>query len=86
MLDLTLYSSMAGRHPLNSRGGCKFCEQGPVITGDGFLMNRCMNCGSWQHHDNGIPKFQGLRASTAKFFKAIRQRFLLRPSVKEQAI
>ena len=36
----------------NGPDRCRSCGQRSVTGSDGFLMSRCMNCGSWQSAAN----------------------------------
>ena len=47
MLDYVLMRHMPGSIYSDSAYRCQGCGKGPVMAGDGFLMNRCLNCGRY---------------------------------------
>jgi hypothetical protein len=49
MLDYVMLQHLPGSIYSDSIYRCPSCGQGPVMAGDGFLMNRCLNCGRYQH-------------------------------------
>lgn len=71
MLDLTMYGALHGRTLGTVARRCRFCEQGPVINGDGFQMNRCMSCGGWQHYDYSGASIKKLSSRLGSFFKSV---------------
>ena len=49
MLDYVQMGYLRGSIYSDSFYRCQSCGQGPVMAGDGFMMNRCGNCGWYQH-------------------------------------
>ena len=48
MLETAIYSAYTQAFLGDSAHRCRYCGGGPVMGGDGFLMDHCMNCGNWQ--------------------------------------
>jgi len=48
MLEASIYSAYPRALLGDSAHRCRRCGGGPVMGSDGFLMDHCMNCGSWQ--------------------------------------
>lgn len=49
MLDVLMMQHLPGSIFSDRSFRCHGCGQGPVMAGDGFMMNRCLNCGRYQH-------------------------------------
>ena len=77
MMDLMLLSHCSGMIYSDSAYRCRACGQGPVMAGDGFLYDRCMNCGfysSYEPIDLGLGKLMGkivarIKKAGARLFK-----------------
>jgi len=73
MLDYVMLRHMPGSIYSDSVYRCQSCGQGPVIAGDGFLMNRCWNCGRY-HHATDLPSLDlsWLRKKLASFWTRVK--------------
>lgn len=71
MLDTALYCSYPGLVLGDSRHRCAYCGQGPVMAGDGFLMDRCMNCGSWRPSNFEGPSLRDILWGVKSALKSI---------------
>lgn len=81
MLDYVMLQHLPGSIYSDSIYRCPSCGQGPVMAGDGFLMNRCLNCGRYQHAtDLGGVDFSWIRACSARLWKRVKGWFVPRPS------
>ena len=80
MLDYVLMRHMTGSIYSDSAYRCQSCGQGPVMTGDGFLMNRCLNCGQY-HHAIDLPSldFSWLHKQIAKFWMGVKALWKTKP-------
>jgi len=55
---------------------CRRCSSGPITTSDGFMMERCINCGHWQHSLETVDYgFGRVRDSFRGFLKRLKERF-----------
>jgi len=76
MLDYVMLQHLPGSIYSDSIYRCPSCGQGPVMAGDGFLMNRCLNCGRYQHAaDLGGFHFSWAHKQVARAWKRIKGYF-----------
>ena len=76
MLDYVMLQHLPGSIYSDSIYRCPSCGKGPVMAGDGFLMNRCLNCGRYQHAtDLGGFDFRWVRKQAARAWKQIKGYF-----------
>ena len=81
MLDYVMLQHLTGSIYSDSIYRCPSCGQGPVMAGGGFLMNRCLNCGRYQHAtDLGGLDFSWIRTLAARLWQRIKSWFVPRPS------
>lgn len=85
MLDYVLMRHLTGSIYSDSIYRCQSCGQGPVMAGDGFLMNRCLNCGRY-HHATDLPSldFRWLRKKMDSFW--VRVKALSKPASSETSV
>jgi hypothetical protein len=51
---------------------CRNCRQGRLMAGDGFLMNRCLNCGRYQHAIDPVPfDFSWVRSKVRRLWARV---------------
>lgn len=75
MLDYVMLQHLPRSIYSDSIYSCPSCGKGPVMAGDGFLMNRCLNCGRYQHAtDRGGFDFSWVRKQVAWAWRRIRGR------------
>jgi len=59
---------------------CPSCGSGPVMAGDGFLMNRCLNCGRYQHATDLVGfDFSWLHSKWSSLWRRIKAWFAPAP-------
>jgi ribosomal protein L37AE/L43A len=76
MLDYVMLQHLPGSIYSDSIYRCPSCGQGPVMAGDGFLMNRCLNCGRYQHAtDLGRCDLSWVRRQVAGVWQRIKRCF-----------
>lgn len=81
MFDYVMLQHLSGSIYSDSIYRCPSCGQGPVMAGDGFLMNRCLNCGRYQHAtDLGGVDFSWIRTSAERLWKRVKGCFGSVPS------
>ena len=73
MLDYALMGNLRGSIFSDSIYRCRSCGQGPVMLGDGFMMNRCGNCGSYQHATDLVGfDFSWLKSAMSSLWQRIK--------------
>jgi hypothetical protein len=79
MLDYVMLQHLPGSIYSDSIYRCPSCGQGPVMAGDGFLMNRCLNCGRYQHAtDLGGLDFSWIRTRGLRLWQRVKKWLLPR--------
>ena len=74
MLDYVMLQHLPGSIYSDSIYRCPSCGQGPVMAGDGFLMNRCLNCGRYQHAtDLGGLDFSWIRTRALRLCQRVKK-------------
>ena len=74
MLDYVMLQHLPGSIYSDSIYRCPSCGQGPVMAGDGFLMNRCLNCGRYQHAtDMGGLDFSWIRTRGLRLWQRVKK-------------
>ncbi len=74
MLDYVMLQHLPGSIYSDSIYRCPSCGQGPVMAGDGFLMNRCLNCGRYQHAtDLGGLDFSWIRTRGLRLWQRVKK-------------
>jgi hypothetical protein len=74
MLDYVMLQHLPGSIYSDSIYRCPSCGQGPVMAGDGFLMNRCLNCGRYQHaSDLGGLDFSWIRTRGLRLWQRVKK-------------
>jgi len=74
MLDYVMLQHLPGSIYSDSIYRCPSCGQGPVMAGDGFLMNRCLNCGRYQHAtDLGGLDFSWMRTRGLRLWQRVKK-------------
>ena len=74
MLDYVMLQHLPGSIYSDSIYRCPSCGQGPVMAGDGFLMNRCLNCGRYQHAtDLGGLDFSWIRSRGLRLWQRVKK-------------
>ena len=74
MLDYVMLQHLPGSIYSDSIYRCPSCGQGPVMAGDGFLMNRCLNCGRYQHAtDLGGLDFSWIRRRGLRLWQRVKK-------------
>ena len=73
MLNMAMYGASHRALPGDSAYRCRYCSSGPVIGGDGFLMDHCMNCGSWQNYSEPIgPRLSSVKKAVVAWLKKVK--------------
>jgi hypothetical protein len=76
MLDYALRQYLPGSIYNDRFFHCQVCGQKSVMLGDGFSMNRCMNCGRYQHAMDQVGMdFTWIYEKAASLWKLIKDRF-----------
>ena len=76
MLDYFMMQHRPGSIYKESTYRCPNCGTGPLRTGDLFLMNRCFNCGRYQHEtDFGGCDLVWVRKQGAKAWQRLKACF-----------
>ena len=76
MLDYLMMQHLPGSIYSDSIYRCQNCGQGPVMAGDGFLMNRCLNCGRYHHATDLVGfDFSWLRSKVSGLWRWIKAWF-----------
>lgn len=87
MLDYVMMQHLPGSIYSDSIYRCPSCGKGPVMAGDGFLMNRCLNCGRYQHAtDLAGFDFSWVRKQAAKAWTHIKGCFAPRLEKQSKSI
>jgi hypothetical protein len=74
MLDYVMLQHLPGSIYSDSIYRCPSCGQGPVMASDGFLMNRCLNCGRYQHAtDLGGLDFSWIRTRGLRLWQRVKK-------------
>jgi hypothetical protein len=74
MLDYVMLQHLPGSIYSDSIYRCPSCGQGPVMAGDGFLMNRCLNCGRYHHAtDMGGLDFSWIRTRGLRLWQRVKK-------------
>jgi hypothetical protein len=74
MLDYVMLQHLPGSIYSDRIYRCPSCGQGPVMAGDGFLMNRCLNCGRYQHAtDLGSLDFSWIRTRGLRLWQGVKK-------------
>ncbi|MGE0175123.1 MAG: hypothetical protein AB7T49_20175 [Oligoflexales bacterium] len=80
MLDYALMGYLPGSIYSDRMYPCQVCGHKSLMTGDGFLMTRCMNCGRFQHAIDSVGMdFSWLQLKIVGLWKRIRERFTSAP-------
>ena len=73
MLNHLLMSHLTGSFYSSHTHLCSNCGSGPLMVGDGFLVDRCLNCGRYQHvPDLVVIDLGWLGSKLAVVWKAIK--------------
>ena len=81
MLDYVMLQHIPGTRLRAGIDRCVSCGQGTVMAGDGFLMNRCLNCGQYQHATDVVGwNWRYLWKKCCEFLRAMTRVFAKAPS------
>lgn len=83
MLDYVLIAT----NPLTrseSLSRCNHCGRTSLMGADGFLMSRCMKCGSWQSvHESPGDDVTKLKEKFIVWWQKLKNRFLSNKATKQ---